>query len=74
MANLSFPGGASGKRTRLPMQETQVLSLGQEDPLGNLTPVFLHGKFQGQKSQVGYSPLGCKESDMTDATAAAGSG
>ena len=34
MANLSFPGGARGKRTRLPMQETQVLPLGQEDPLG----------------------------------------
>ena len=31
-----FPGGASDKRTRLPMQETletQVRSLGQEDPL-----------------------------------------
>ena len=34
MANLSFPGGASGKRTCLPVQETQVLPLGQEDPLG----------------------------------------
>ena len=34
MANLSFPGGARGKRTRLPMQETRVLPLGQEDPLG----------------------------------------
>ena len=33
MANLSSPGGASGKRTRLPMQEMQVLPLGQEDPL-----------------------------------------
>ena len=32
MANLSFPGGA--KRTCLPVQETQVLPLGQEDPLG----------------------------------------
>ena len=28
-----FPGGASGKRTCLPMQETQVRSLGREDPL-----------------------------------------
>ena len=33
MANLSSPGGASGKRTHLPMQEMQVLPLGQEDPL-----------------------------------------
>ena len=28
-----FLAGASGKRTRLPMQETQVRSLGWEDPL-----------------------------------------
>ena len=28
-----FPGGASGKSTCLPMQETQVRSLGTEDPL-----------------------------------------
>ena len=27
------------------------------------TPVFLHGKFYGQKSLVGYSPRGHKESD-----------
>ena len=29
------------------------------------TPVFLLGKFQGQRSLVGYSPWGCKESDTT---------
>ena len=29
------------------------------------TPVFLLGKFHGQKSLVGYSPWGHKESDMT---------
>ena len=33
-----------------------------------LTPVFLPGKFQGQRSLAGYSPQGCKESDMTEAT------
>ena len=27
------------------------------------TPVFLLGKFHGQKSLVGYSPWGCKEWD-----------
>ena len=26
---------------------------------------FLPGKFHGLRSLVGYSPLGCKESDMT---------
>ena len=32
------------------------------------TPVFLPGEFHRQRSLVGYSPWGHKESDMTDAT------
>ena len=32
------------------------------------TPVFLPGEALGQKSLVGYSPWGCKELDMTEAT------
>ena len=55
------------------MQETQVQSLGWEDPLEKgwrrdwlPNPVFLPGKFYGQKSLVGYSPWGRKESDTTD--------
>ena len=31
-------------------------------------PVFLPGKSHGQRSLVGYTPWGCKESDMADAT------
>ena len=31
-----------------------------------LTPVLLPGKFHGRRSLVGYSPWGCKESDMTE--------
>ena len=30
------------------------------------TPVFLPGEFHGQKSLVGHSPWGRKESDMTE--------
>ena len=30
------------------------------------TPVFLPRKSHGQRSLVGYSPLGCKESDTTE--------
>jgi len=30
------------------------------------TIVFLTGKFHGQMSLAGYSPWGCKESDMTE--------
>ena len=33
---------------------------------GLLTPVFLPGESHGQRSLVGYSPRGCKESDMTE--------
>jgi len=32
------------------------------------TPVFLPGKSHGQRSLVGYSPWGHKESDMTEVT------
>ena len=32
------------------------------------TPVFLLGKFHGQRSRVGYSPRGRKESDVTEHT------
>ena len=47
------------------VQETRVVSLGQEDPLekGIATPpIFLLGEFHGQR----YSSWGCKESDMTE--------
>ena len=31
-----------------------------------ITPVILSGESHGQRSLVGYSPWGCKESDMTE--------
>ena len=45
-----------------------VQFLGQEDPLEQemATIVFLPEKCHGQRSLVGYSPLGCKESDTTE--------
>ena len=51
------------------IQETWVRSLGWEDPLEKgMAPcsVFLSGKFHGQRSLAGYSPLGHKESDTTE--------
>ena len=45
------------------MQETQVWSLGQEDPLEKemaIHPILLPGESHGQRSLVGYSPLGHK--------------
>ena len=50
------------------MQETQVQSLNWEDLLRRAwlpTPVFLPGEFHEQRSLMGYSPWGRKESDMT---------
>ena len=32
------------------------------------TPVFFPGEFLRQRSLAGYSPWGCKESDMTEHT------
>ena len=32
------------------------------------TSVFLPGESHGQRNPVGYSPQGCKELDMTEAT------
>ena len=51
------------------MQETQVQSLGWEDPLEEgmaTTPIFSPRESYGQRSC--YSPQGCKESDMSEAT------
>ena len=51
------------------MQETQVQSLDQEDPLEKEVAthlVLLPGKFHGQRSLVGYSPWGRKEPYMTE--------
>ena len=31
-------------------------------------PVFLPGESHGQRSQAGYSPWGCRDSDMTEVT------
>ena len=50
------------------MQETQVPSLGREDPLEKemaTSPVFLPGEFHGQRSVASNSSQGHKESDMT---------
>ena len=51
------------------MWETQVRSLGWEDPLEEemaTHSVFLPGKSHGQTSLVGYSPWGHKELDITE--------
>ena len=53
---------------RLPtIWETQVQSLGREDPLKwQPTPVLFPGESHGWKILLGYSPWGHKELDMTE--------
>ena len=52
------------------MQDTQVWSLGWEDPLEKgmaiPTPVFLPGEFHGQKNSGGLQSTGSQELDMTE--------
>ena len=51
------------------MQETWVRFLGWEDPWKRkwqATPVFLPGKFHGQRSLVGFSLLGYREPDTIE--------
>ena len=51
------------------MRKTRVRSLGPEDPWRRKwqpTPVFLPWKSHGQRSLVGHSPWGRKESDTTE--------
>ena len=51
------------------IQESWILSLGQEDPLEKgiaTTPVFLPGELHGQRSLVTCSPWGHKQSNMTE--------
>ena len=73
-----FPGGSEVKKKKKkmhqPMQETQetwVHTLIRKIPWRRKwqpPPVFLPGKFHGQKSLAGYSPWGCKALDMTERT------
>ena len=70
---LGAPSGASQvvlwQRIWLSMQEAWVRSLVWEDPLEKemeTTPVFLPGESHEQRSLVGNSPWGHRESDTTE--------
>ena len=67
---MAFPHGPAVKNL-LAMQETQVQSLGQEDPWRKpwqSALIFLPGDSHGQRSLVGYRPKGRKESGTTEVT------
>ena len=68
-----FPDGSAGKEPTC--QHRRCKRLGINPWVGKIpwrkkwlaTPVFLPGKFNGQRSLADYSPWG-KESDMTERT------
>ena len=63
---LGFPGSSDGKASAYNVGDPGLIP-GREDPLKwQPTPVLLPGKSHGLRSLVGYSPWGCKESDMTE--------
>ena len=65
-----FPGGSDGKESTR-MQETQLQSLGWEDPLEKEMAIHsgtIAWKIPGQRSLVGYSPWGRKGSNTTEFT------
>ena len=67
-----FPSGSVGKESTCNAGDNR--RLGFSPPVGKIpwrkkwqpTPVFLPEKSHGQRSLVGDSPWGCKESDMTE--------
>ena len=71
--SFGFPGGHSGKESA--SQCRRCKRHGFHPCVGMIpwrrewlpTPVFLPGEFHGQRSLVGYSPWGPKESDTTEA-------
>ena len=72
MKMLGFPGGTSGKKSadNQETQEMQVRFMGWERPPagGQSNPLQCSclENLQGQRSLVGYSPQGLKESDTIE--------
>ena len=68
-----FQGGASGKEHTC---IAEIMRLGFDPWVRKIlwrrswqpTAVFLPGESHGQRSLAGYSPRGCQESDMIEAT------
>ena len=53
--------------TQLKLTDTESLGkVFQDETKWQLTPVLMPGKSHGQRSVVGYSPWGRKESDTTE--------
>ena len=63
------PDGSAGKESACSVGDTDFDTWVRKIPWRRKwqpTPVFLPGKSHVQRSLAGYSPRGCKESDMTE--------
>ena len=64
-----FSGASDGKEHAHNVGDSgSILGSGRSPGEELSTTVFLPGEFHGQRSLVGYSPLGHKELDVTAAT------
>ena len=64
---MGFSGGTSGKESVCQVRDVWFEPQLRKIPWSRKwqpTPVFLPGKPHRQRSLAGYSPRGCKESDM----------
>ena len=64
-----FPGGSDGKGSACYMTRPEFNPWVRKIPWRKEwqpPSVFLPGEFHGERSLAGYSPWGCKESDMTE--------
>ena len=63
------PGGSDSKESVCNAEDPGLIPGSGRSPEGEHgypTPIFLPGKFHGQKSLVGYGPWGHKELDLTE--------
>ena len=63
-----FPGGSDGKESAYSVGNLDSIpGSGRSPGEGNGNPpIFLPGEFHGQRSLVGYSSWGWKESELSD--------
>ena len=70
LLNCGFPGGSVVKNLPANAGDKRDVSLipgsGRSPGGGNGNPVFLPGKFHGQRNLAGYSPQDHKELDTTE--------
>ena len=68
LRDVGFPSSSDSKESACNAGDLgSIPGLGRSPGEGTgYTPVFLPGEFHGQRSLVGCSPQGCKESDTTE--------